>query len=145
MKNKKHTNNSFLVIIVEILFALMPLIILILVTLLTTQNFPALFKKSDVSFISVFFFGQTLVRLISGIAHTKKNLRWQVISLFISVIIILGLIPTTILLIIIYQEINNSFTVYLLQNIYLIISISVYFIFGQIGQEYLDENNNSPT
>jgi hypothetical protein len=141
MDDKSNESKAVLVIIMEILFALMPLGIIFLITLLTSKNILSIFKRSDISFIAVFLFGQTLVRVISGIVNSRKHKKWQIVAFIISLLFLLGVIPSVILLIIVYTETSISNLVYILQNIWLTISIATYFIFGSIGQMYLDENN----
>jgi len=139
MKNEKIEGNAFWIIISEILFALMPLIVLFFLTLLTTKDFPSLFRRSDLSFISVLFFGQTLVRFISGIAKSQKRKKWQVIAFFISLLFIIGIIPSILILIVVFLEINKELYIYILQSVWLVLSLITYFFFGKIGQMYLDE------
>lgn len=139
MKNEKIEGNAFLIIISEILFALMPLIVLFFLTLLTNKDFSSLFRRSDLSFISVLFFGQTLVRFISGIAKSQKRKKWQVIAFFISLLFIIGVIPSILILIVVFLEINKEIYIYVLQSVWLVISLITYFFFGKIGQMYLDE------
>jgi len=139
MKTQEIERKASLIIVAEILFSIMPLLILMFITILNNQPLLEIFKRSDISFISVYFFGQTLVRFISGIAKSEKKKKWQVISLFVSLLFIFGIIPSIILLIVIYTELYSTTLVYILQNIWLIISILAYFIFGKIGQMYLDE------
>jgi len=139
MKNEKIEGNAFWIIISEILFALMPLIVLFFLTLLTNKDFYSLFRRSDLSFISVLFFGQTLVRFISGIAKSQKRKKWQVIAFFISLLFIIGIIPSILILIVVFLEINKQIYIYVLQSVWLVMSLITYFFFGKIGQMYLDE------
>lgn len=139
MKNEKIEGNAFWIIISEILFALMPLIVLFFLTLLTNKDFYSLFRRSDLSFISVLFFGQTLVRFISGIAKSQKRKKWQVIAFFISLLFIIGIIPSIFILIVVFLEINKQIYIYVLQSVWLVMSLITYFFFGKIGQMYLDE------
>lgn len=140
MKTDQKEKEAFWIISSEILFAVMPLIVLIFITLLTTRKFVELFQRSDISFISVFYFGQTLVRFISGIAKSQKKKKWQIVAFFITVLFLIGIIPSILLLLIIYLGINTENYIYVLQSIWLIMSLITYFIFGEIGQIYLEES-----
>ncbi|GMO14633.1 MAG: hypothetical protein Pg6A_00250 [Termitinemataceae bacterium] len=139
--NNQSEKSSLLIISFELLFAIMPLLILLLISLLTSQNLIQVFKRSDISFISVLLFGQTLVKLISGYVKNGNRLGWQRIAFVITFLFIFGIIPSVIYLIIVHLEISNMKMVYLLQNIWLILSVVVYIIFGCIGQMKLDENS----
>lgn len=137
--NKDNESQSFWIIISEILFAFMPLIVLIFITIMTDMKFEAIFKRSDLSFISVLFFGQTLVRFISGIAKSSRKLKWHIIAFFISIVFLFGVIPSILILAVIFLEINTRLYIYIMQVIWLSLSLLTYFIMGRIGQMYLNE------
>lgn len=139
MKNEQSEAFAFWIIVSEILFALMPIIVLVFITLLTDLDFIKLFKRSDLSFISVLFFGQTLVKFISGIAKSQKRKKWQIIAFAISMLFLIGIIPSILILVVVYLEFNTNNYIYILQAIWLILSLIIYLIFGKIGQMYLDE------
>lgn len=139
-KIEQNEKIASLVIIPEILFTLMPLIVLFFITLLTTNNFKELFKRSDLSFISILFFGQTLVKFISGIAKSPKKKKWQIIAFFISLLFLIGIVPSILIFVVVYLNINTSSYIYILQLIWLLLSLIIYFIWGKIGQMYLDES-----
>jgi hypothetical protein len=138
MNEKKATY----VIISEILFALLPIIVIISILIVTSENKLKIITRADLSFISVFFFGQTIVKLFSGVSKSQTKKNWQIIMLFVSFIIIFGLIPSVIWLCIIYLEIYKTKAIYAIQIIWFCISLFVYFIIGKVGQMYLDEENN---
>jgi len=131
------------VIISEILLALLPIIIYFSIMLVTSESILQIFTKSHVSFISVFFFGQALVKLFSGISKSKTRKNWQVIMLFSSGILVIGLIPSTIWLCIIHLELYKNCLMYIFQFTWFCISLFTYFIIGKVGQMYLDEKENS--
>jgi len=126
------------VIITEVLFTNIP--ILIITFLLFIKNdILKLFKTTDLSFVSVVLFGQTLIRFISGIAKSKGKKKWQLMAFWCSMIFIMGSIPSIILLVLIDTQTIESLVIYVLQVVWFILSIVVYIIFGTIGQMYLDE------
>jgi hypothetical protein len=131
--------SSLLIIASEILFAIMPLLILLLIALLTSDNLISVFSRSDISFVSVLLFGQTLVRFISGYVKTGNKSTWQRVAFVITILFVFGILPSVIYLIIVHLEISKLKIVYILQNIWFISSIIVYIIFGCIGQMKLDE------
>jgi hypothetical protein len=131
--------SSLLIIASELLFAFMPLLILLLIALLTSDDLMSVLKRSDISFVAVLLFGQTLVRLISGYVKTGNKSGWQRIAFVITILFVFGILPSVIYLIIVHLEISNLKIVYILQNIWFISSIIVYIIFGCIGQMKLDE------
>jgi hypothetical protein len=140
--DKNYEEPSMLIIASELLFAVIPLLILLLIAILTPDNLVSIFKRSDISFVSVLLFGQTLVKLISGYVKIGNQSGWQRFAFIITLLFIFGIIPSVIYLIIVHLEISNLEIVYILQNIWLILSIIVYIIFGCIGQMKLDEKND---
>jgi positive regulator of sigma E activity len=137
--NNKLEKTSILIIVTELLFAIMPLLILLLISILTSQSLLGIFKRSDISFISVLLFGQTSVRLISGYVKKGNKFGWQRVAFVLTVLFIFGLVPSVIYLIVVHSEISKAEIVYVLQNIWLLLSVIVYIIFGCIGQVKLDE------
>jgi len=136
-KEKKAT----FIIISEILFALLPIIVIFSIVIVTSQNIFSIFTEGDISFISVFFFGQTLVKLFSGISKSKTRKNWQIIMLFVSVIFIIGVVPSVIWLCIIYLEVYKNMVIYIIQFLWFCFSMFTYFVIGKIGQMYLDEES----
>jgi hypothetical protein len=137
--DNKQEELSLLIIISELLFAIIPLLILLLIALLSHDSLISIFKRSDISFISVLLFGQTLVKLISGYVKTGNKSGWQRIALTITLLFILGILPSVIYLIIVHLEISKLPIVYVLQSVWFLSSMIVYIIFGCIGQMKLDE------
>jgi len=137
----KNERKATYIIISEILFAILPIIVIISILTVTSENRLSIFTSADLSFISVFFFGQTIVKLFSGVSKSQTKKNWQLIILIVSIIIIIGLIPSVIWLCIIYLEIYKIKVIYALQIIWFCISLFIYFIIGKVGQMYLDEEN----
>ena len=137
-KNEKKATN---VIISEILFAILPIIVIISIFVATSENKFTILTRADLSFISAFFFGQAIVKLFSGVSKSQTKKNWQLIILFVSTIIIIGLIPSVIWLCIIYLGMYKNKIIYVIQMIWFCFSLFVYFIIGKVGQMYLDEEN----
>ncbi|MDR3327153.1 MAG: hypothetical protein LBT04_03355 [Prevotellaceae bacterium] len=137
--DNKLEKKSMLIIVTELLFAIMPLLILLLISLLTSQSLLAVFKRSDISFISVILFGQASVRFISGYVNKGNKFGWQRIAFLLTCLFIFGLVPSVVYLIIVHSEISKTQIVYILQNIWLLLSVIAYIILGCIGQIKLDE------
>jgi hypothetical protein len=142
--DNKLEKSSLLIITCELLFSIMPLLILLFIALLASENLMSVFMRSDISFISVLLFGQTLVRLISGYVKIGNKSGWQRIAFVITFLFIFGIVPSVIYLIFVHLEISKLQIVYALQNVWFILSIIIYIIFGCIGQMKLDEKDNNP-
>lgn len=135
----KNEKNATYVIISEILFAILPIIVIISILTVTSRNILKIFTSADLSFISVFFFGQAIIKLLSGVSKSQTRKNWQTIMLFVSIIIIIGLIPSVIWLCIIYLESYKNKVIYVFQIVWFCFSLFVYFVIGKVGQMYLDE------
>jgi len=130
-------NNSKYVIISEILFVLLPLIIIIVFNLLNNNSFN-IFHRSEWIFAAIVFWGQSIVKFISGLIKSQRKFKWQNIGFIITLIIILGLIPSTIILILILQLDVPNTTLSIMQFVIFLLSIVGYYCFGTISQNYID-------
>lgn len=124
----------------EFLFTLLPIIILLIVRSYE-NDFSAIFYNTEWSIISLILFGQSVVKFSSGISNSKAKFRWQLVALVISIIIIFGLIPSSIILVINLSSKSCSFGMYIAQIILFVISCITFFIVGALGQKMLDEKN----
>lgn len=122
----------------EFLFILLPIIILLIVRSYE-NNLNAIFYNTEWSIISLILFGQSVVKFSSGISNSKEEVRWQFVALVISLIIIFGLIPSSIILVINLLSETLSFGMYIAQIILFVVSCFTFFIVGAIGQKMLGE------
>lgn len=135
----KSESNAKLIIAIELLFSVLPLIIIFILHIILKKTLIDIFYSTDISFISVALFGQTIVRFMSGVAKSQTRKNWQKIAFISSLLFILGVIPSVIYLIVIYTNISVSKIVYFLQFAWFIFAVIFYWIIGSIGQMYLDE------
>ncbi|EMO55914.1 hypothetical protein [Leptospira noguchii] len=133
-----HEFNAKYIIISDIFFIIAPLIIYFLVKA-NEGDIHEFFRSPDIGYANIVFFGQTLVRFVSGIAKTSKKLSWQFISLILTLIIVLGFLPSAVILMISLSNKYNS-NLYIFQWILFFVAIIIYFIVGSIGQMYLEED-----
>ena len=134
-------NNKHIIynLISEYLFTLFPIIILIIIRC-NEGTYCKIFYNSEWSIISLILFGQSIVKFSAGIAHNKKRFHWQLVSLIISLIIIIGLIPSAIILTLILNDgLLFSNGLYCTQALQFILSSGCFFIIGALGQDLLDE------
>ena len=122
----------------EFLFTLLPIVILLIVRSYE-NNFEAIFYNTEWSIIALILFGQSIVKFSSGISNSKAKFRWQLVALVISIIIIFGLIPSSIILVINLSSKTLSLWTYVAQFALFVISCITFFIVGAIGQMMLDE------
>jgi len=123
----------------ELLFTLLPIIIIGIVR--SAQNdFDKIFFNTEWSIIALILFGQSIVKFSSGISKSNEKFRWQFVALIISLIIVFGLIPTSIILVINLTKATPVFWLYIVQILLFVASIVCFFIPGAIGQKLLDES-----
>ena len=122
----------------ELIFTLLPIIILLIVRSYE-NNFSKVFYNTEWSIISIILFGQSIVKFSSGIANSKETFRWQLVALVISLIIVFGLIPASIILVLNLTSSNIDFGMGVLQIIMFIVSVLTYYFIGAIGQKMLEE------
>lgn len=132
-------SNAKLIICIELLFSILPLIIIFILHIALGKKIKEIFTSTDISFISVVVFGQTVIRFMSGIAKSETKKNWQKIAFISSLLFILGIVPSVSFLIIIYTNKEISKIVYVFQSIWFLLAIISYWIIGTIGQMYLDE------
>ena len=139
----KMESNAKLIIFIELLFSALPLIIVFILHIASNKSLKDMFYSTDISFVSVAVFGQTVIRFMSGIAKSQTKKNWQKIAFLSSLLFIVGVVPSVCFLVIIYLSEKVSEIVYWLQIIWLILAMLSYWIIGTIGQMYLDEKNVS--
>lgn len=122
----------------EFLFTLLPIVILLIVRS-CENNFKAIFYNTEWSIIALILFGQSIVKFSSGTSNSKAKFRWQLVALVISIIIIFGLIPSSIILVINLSSKTMSLWTYVAQFSLFVISCITFFFVGAIGQMMLDE------
>lgn len=122
----------------ELIFTLLPIIILLIVRSYE-NDYSKIFYNSEWSIISIILFGQSIVKFSSGIANSKETFRWQLVALVISLIIVFGLIPASIILVLNLTCSNKPLGMAILQLIMFIISVLSYYFIGAIGQKMLEE------
>ena len=135
----KTESNAKLIICIELLFSTLPLIIIFILHIALKKPIKEIFYSTDISFISVAVFGQTVIRFMSGIAKSQTKKNWQKIAFISSLLFIVGVVPSVSFLIVIYTNESVSKIVYYLQSIWFVLSFVSSWIVGTIGQMYLDE------
>ena len=116
---------------VDLIFSFLPIAVLITIKLLTV-NFENFFARSDWSYISMLLYGQTLIKLFTGIIKNMNTKDSSLMILLVSCILSFGLIPSILFLVLI--EIGKvNLAIIILQFIWLIISVAIYLLFGGLG------------
>jgi len=128
--------NTFVAILSELLFVLLPLLVLLIVFIHTGKGLWNLMASPELSFASAILMGQTIVKFVSGtsIAGTRS---WERIAFTVSIIIVLGLVPSLIILSLVLTTTNVSSGLVWAQVAFFIISVLVFIALGGAGQLFL--------
>lgn len=135
----KLEKNIVYVLLSELLFNILPLIILLIIRSYESK-FEMIFYNTEWSMMAIILYGQSIVKFSCGISNSNLKFRWQLVSLIISIIIIFGLIPSIVTLIINLLSDKYSFNMYIFQMVIFLISIPTFFIIGYLGQKLLEGN-----
>lgn len=122
----------------EFIFTLLPIVILLVVRSYES-DLRGLFYNTEWSIISLILFGQSIVKFSSGITNSKSKFCWQLVALVISLIIVVGLIPSSIVLVVILLSDECCKVMYIAQLVLFVLSCFCFFIIGALGQKLLDE------
>lgn len=128
-----------LVIISEVIFTLMPVLVVLGIKLYK-KEFNDILNITDWSFLTIIFMGQVLIKFITGISANKNNKETNLVMLITTIIIVFGLIPPIIILVMISLSSTVPLCLYILQSIYFVISVVVYFIIGSISQILIENH-----
>ena len=134
----KESESKF-VIVSDMLFVFAPIFILMILHFVKKDHV-SIFYRADWSFASIILFGQAIVRFASGLSKGDKHYRWQIIAAIISFVIVFGLIPSAVLLALIYSTSEYSIWVYIVQIIIFIVGCFTYYNIGACGQMMLDND-----
>lgn len=133
----KEDSSSFskerLIIISELLFVLVPFIVITIIHL-STGNFSDLIYTADWSMAAVILYGQTIVKLILGFASYEDSSNWRLIGLYSALIIVFGLIPSAITLTLFIISKDQGVGIIIVQFSTFLSSIIIFLVFGTIGQ-----------
>ena len=125
--NLNFENDAIKSIMVDFIFTFLPLIVLIFIRLLSLK-YENIFLRSDLSFISMILFGQTIIKLFSGISKNENKKKSIKLVLDMSLVISFGLCPSIVILVLIETGYNNTL-LFIFQIIWLVISVAIYLFF----------------
>ena len=119
--------NVRIILLSEYLFVLLPFVVIAIVKIYTS-TFDEFLEAPDWSFASSILFGQLLVKLVSG-SIIKKEAQWQRVSLLITLIFVLGLVPCLIVLtLMLIDNGQSSFLIYMQVFLFVLSTLSFFFI-----------------
>jgi hypothetical protein len=88
--HKTHRKAAMYAILGDLLFIVLPLVVISIVDVSVGRSLFAIIESPELSFGSAVLFGQTIIKVVSGFAHTKPSGAEQPVFI-IALIIVFGL------------------------------------------------------
>ena len=95
--HKTHREAAFYALLGDLLFIVLPLVVISIVDVSVGRSLFAIIESPELSFGSAVLFGQTIIKVVSGFAHTKPSGAEQPVFI-IALIIVFGLVPSLVVL-----------------------------------------------
>jgi chromate transport protein ChrA len=131
----------------ELLFALLPLVVLTIVLLYSGKSFKDIISSPEWSFGSAVLCGQAVVRLVSGISRSEgANPQW--VALAVAGLLVIALVPSLIVLAVVLhahavQEHLLPTWLTGLQIALFLLSVLVFLVFGGLGESLTQETEGN--
>jgi hypothetical protein len=150
--HKTHRKAAFYAILGDLLFIVLPLVVISIVDVSVGRSMFALIQSPELSFGSAVLFGQTIIKVVSGFAHTKPSGAEQPVFI-IALIIVFGLVPSLVVLALLLSVTPIPYGLQLAQAGIFALGIIVFLLFGvnghalslRYGGRQLERNTDSPT
>jgi len=120
-------------IVAEFSFVLLPLLVIAILHA-AESRICNIFYAPEWSFATSVLFGLTIVKLIMGVAAREHSFHWQFIGLTAALLLVFGLVPSLIVLSVVFRASQPSLGFAIAQLFLFLISTVSFFIFGTIGQ-----------
>lgn len=117
----------------ELSFTFLPFIVILIVNL-SKGDWIKLIQTADWALASTLLYGQTIVKIIMGVASREHAFNYQNFGLVSALIIALGLVPSILIVAIFELNQNISTGLIIAQFVLLGLAIYVFLLFGTIGQ-----------
>lgn len=139
MNNKatKYTN-ARIILLSEYLFVFLPFIVIAIVKIYNSK-IDEFLHAPDWSFASSILFGQLLVKFVAG-SVIREGVQWQRIVLIISMIFVLGLVPSLIVLVLMLIDNGQSQFLVTMQLLFFVTATIAYFYLGSAAQTMMDKD-----
>jgi len=92
-----HRKAAMYAILGDLLFIVLPLVVISIVDVSVGRSLFAIIQSPELSFGSAVLFGQTIIKVVSGFAHTKPSGAEEPVFI-IALIIVFGLVPSLVVL-----------------------------------------------
>lgn len=126
---KLRLRNAKFAICGELLFILLPLVVISIVELSKGDTVWAVLGSPEWSFGAAVLFGQSIMKLVAGFSHTKPK-TWEKPAFVVSAITVLFLVPSLVVLALILAIDPVPFGLTLAQVIMFVLGVLVFYYFG---------------
>lgn len=130
--HKVHRKAAMYAILGDLLFIVLPLVVISIVDVSVGRSLFAIIESPELSFGSAVLFGQTIIKVVSGFAHTKPSGAEQPVFI-IALIIVFGLVPSLVVLALLLSVNPIPYGLQLAQACIFILGVIVFFVFGVTG------------
>ena len=150
--HKAHRKAAMYAILGDLLFIVLPLVVISIVDVSVGRSLFAIIESPELSFGSAVLFGQTIIKVVSGFAHTKPSGAEQPVFI-IALIIVFGLVPSLVVLALLLSVNPIPHGLQLAQACIFTLGIIVFFLFGvnghalslRYGGRQLDRHTDLPS
>ncbi|KXI23215.1 hypothetical protein, partial [Photobacterium sanguinicancri] len=133
----KSNQNAWFILLSEYLFIFLPFLVIAIIKIYKS-DFSTFFQAADWSFAASILFGQVIVKLVSGsVIHSKA--KWQRVVVLLSFILVLGLVPSLVVLALILIDGGvSNFLVNMQLTLFFFASV-VFFFVGAAAHAMIEE------
>ena len=130
--HKVHRKAAMYAILGDLLFIVLPLVVISIVDVSVGRSLFAIIESPELSFGSAVLFGQTIIKVVSGFAHTKPTGAEQPVFI-IALIIVFGLVPSLVVLALLLSVNPIPYGLQLAQAGIFALGVIVFGLFGVNG------------
>ncbi len=130
--HKTHRKAAMYAILGDLLFIVLPLVVISIVDVSVGRSLFAIIESPELSFGSAVLFGQTIIKVVSGFAHTKPTGAEQPVFI-IALIIVFGLVPSLVVLALLLSISPIPHGLQLAQAAIFVLGVVVFGLFGVNG------------
>lgn len=130
--HKTHQKAAMYALLGDLLFIVLPLVVITIVDVSVGRSLFAIIESPELAFGSAVLFGQTIIKVVSGFAHTKPTGAEQPVFI-IALIIVFGLVPSLVVLALLLSINPIPYGLQLAQAGIFALGIITFFFFGVHG------------
>ncbi|WP_394752246.1 hypothetical protein [Crenothrix sp.] len=124
-----HQKAALYALLADLLFIVLPLVVISIVDVSVGRSLFAIIESPELSFGSAVLFGQTIIKVVTGFAHSKPTGAEQPVFI-IALIIVFGLVPSLVVLALLLSITPIPYELQLAQAFIFSLGIVVFLFFG---------------